>query len=498
MKKNKGKYSSIQHGDHTSSPVTSMWGAGGGGGENGSGRRSYQSLASSSPSVSPAGTMRRPQSTYQGSVYSALNEGSGSIRNSAHSRAKAFCLSQFRWCLACYESKFISIEPVLFAVMFAVYLHKIVFELYTFNAFGRHAISDQSKESRVFARAGKECMNTSFLRNMTYERGRHRYRVDGLLWTNSSSAGDIVEAETGLLIMMANIALGVTSIFGTLMLGPLSNRFGRKLALLTILAGMVLQAVLTTLVVELELDVHFFVLGSSLRGLTAGVAGVYTISYSYISEFNKEKKWLVIRIGVIETLSFVAVSVGLVLGGVSIDELKCNFKIPAYVVLGFIVCSFLYTLIATSESHDHVVASVANRTPLQHREARVHSGPRTLREGVGLFFSPKSPRLKLWLGLLIMMITVMNASGMTAVITLYLLHQPLVWSPLYIGGFLGMSEFLHGLVLVVGLPVLLSVGIHDGTIIVLSMMLTIAVNITLGFADVSWQVFLGESKTIQW
>ena len=76
--------------------------------------------------------------------------------------------------------------------------------------------------------------------------------------------------------------------------------------------------------------------------------------------------------------------------------------------------------------------------------------------------------------------------------TLYLLHPPLVWSPLYIGGFLGMTEFLRGLVLVVGLPILLSVGIHDGTIICLSTMMAVAVNITLGFAEATWHVFLGE------
>ncbi len=513
MKKSRGKHSSIQHGDSAPAPVSStLWaglpGGGGGGGwenngsSNGNNLLSYQSIPSSlspSPSPSPSSTLRRPKSVYQSSTYSTLSGGGsssvstgGSIRNSAYSRANALCLKQFRWCVTCFELKLITIEPVLFIVMLAVYLHKIVFELYTFNAFARHSVSNADSEGGSGFQVGVGCANTTALENVTYVRERHRYRVDGLLRTNGSSTGDVVQAETGLLIMMANIALGVTSIIGTLMLGPLSNHFGRKTALVTILAGMVLQAVLTSLVVELDLDVHWFVLGSGLRGLTGGVAGVYTISYSYISDINNSnKKWLVIRIGIIETLSFVAVSLGLVLGGVSIDELRCRFAMPAYVVLGLMVCAFLFTLIATSESHDHVFASVANRTPVPRREGRVHAGPRTFKEGVGLFFSGKSPRLKLWLGVCIMMVMVANSSGFTAVMTLYLLHGPFVWNPLYIGGFLGMTEFLRGLVLVVGLPVLLFAGIHDGTIIGLSILLTISMNVTLGFADATWHVFLG-------
>ena len=507
MKKGRGKYSSIQHGDPTP-PVTSLWavpppsgvgGGGGGGGResNGHARHSYQSIPSSA-SASPANTLRRPMSGYQSSAYSPAPSGGsgggggGSIRNSAHSRTNALCLRQLQWCVGCYESKLITIEPVLFIVMFAVYLQKIVFELYTFNAFGRHAISDHARGRGLLT---DTCVNVTSLKNVTYEPERQRYRVNGLLWTNASSTGDIVEAETGLLILMANVALGVMSIFGTLMLGPLSNRFGRKPALLTILAGMVLQAVLILLIVELDLNVHLFVLGSCLRGVTGGVAGVYSISYSYISEFDRDRKWMVIRIGVIETLSFLAVALGLVMGGVSIDELRCQFGAPAYIILGFIVCAFFYTLIATSESHDHIFATVTSRNPVPRKEARVHASPQALLEGAGLFFGrSSSPRLKLWLGVVIMAVTVMNTSGMTAVLTLYLLHPPLVFNPLYIGGFLGTSEFLHGLVLVVGLPVLLSMGVHDGTIIGLSILLTISMNITLGFADAAWQVFLGERK----
>ena len=400
-------------------------------------------------------------------------------------------MRQFRWCVACYETKFVTIEPVLFVVMFAVYLHKIVSELYIFNEFARRAFDAHITPNETRENRSMECARTSVLNNFSYMESM--YDVD-LLWKNRT--GDVVESDTGILIMIINVAMGAFSIFGTLMLGPLSNRFGRKAVMLGILGGLVLQSLITVLITELEIDVHFLILGAAIRGLTGGVAGIYTVSYSYITEFSQDKKkWLVVRIGAIETLSFVAVSLGLSLGGVAIGELKCDFSVPAFVVLGCVTCLFLYVAIATSDTPGQQVAGESpNRTPppRAEKEKKVHASPRALLQGAGMFVKKGYPRFKLWLSLLVMVVTVVNSSGVTAIITLFLLHKPLELPPVLIGGYLGLSDFIHGLVLVVVLPLLLSAGIHDGTIVSLSIMLTLAMNVTLGFVNYTWQVFVGE------
>lgn len=447
-------------------------------------RYSYHSIGST-------GSMPCPPSSSTTSTSRSHKIGPSrfSIRNSSLSRSTAWCLGPFRWCVACYESKFITIEPVLFIVMFAVYLHKILSELYLFNNFSRRSIDNSS--SNYSNGMNTTCISTDLLNNVTYMKGQ--YDVNGLLWSNKT--GDAVEKDTGLLIMMLNLAMGAMSIFGTLLLGPLSNRFGRKPILLSILTGMLLQALMTVLVIELNLDVHYLIIGAGLRGVTGGVAGVYTVSYSYITEFSQDKKkWLIVRIGIVETLSFIAVSLGLVLGGVGIQEVKCDFSIPAFVVLGCLTCVLLYVAITTPGAQGHVAATTMPQSPLPVRRegCKVHQSPRALLRGARLFASKTQPRTKLWLSLLVMAIAVVNSSGMTAVITLFLLHQPFVWSPIYIGGYLGMSEFIHGLVLVVVLPMLLSIGVHDGTIVVLSIAMTVTMNVTLGFADASWHVFLGK------
>lgn len=382
--------------------------------------------------------------------------------------------------MACYEAKFVTIEPVLFTVMFAVYLHKIVSELYIFNEFARRV-------SRAHSMNMSQCASIPALNNAPFM--SKKYDV-GLLWSNRT--GDAVEADTGILIMLVNIAMGACSIFGTLMLGPLSNRFGRKTVLLAVLGGLILQSLITVLISKLEIDVHYFILGAGLRGLTGGVAGVYTVSYSYIAEFGRDrKKWVVVRIGVIETLSFVAVSLGLLLGGVGVAELDCDFNIPAFVVLGCVTCAFVFTATATADIQGQNFAT-SESTNEQKEQKKVHISPRALVQGAAMFFKKVYPRSRLWLSLLVMVVTVLNSSGVTAVVTLFLLHEPLAWSPLLIGCYLGMSEFIHGLVLVVVLPLLLSAGVHDGAIVSLSIIMTIAMNVILGFVDRTWQVFLGK------
>ena len=409
----------------------------------------------------------------------ASGHAGNSIRNSAFSRSNAWCLRQFGWCVHCYETRFITIEPIIFIVMFAVYLHKIVFELYAFNRFARQKLPGSDAVS---------CVNTTTLNSAPSV--EKIYHIDNL-WSNKT--GDVVESETALLNMMVNITSGICSLFSVLLIGPFSNYLGHKPALIVILAGMLFQAIITMIIIDAEIDLHFFVLGGALRGLTGGVAGLYTVSYSNVAELSRErKKWLIRRIELIEVLSFVAVSLGLLAGGLFGNVLGCQFSDLSYIIL-FCNCSaFFYALIATAESHDYVNATVANRSSLPQKEQKIQIGPKSFLLGIRIFLQKKSPRVKLLLSLLIMMITVINSTGFTAVIVLFLLHHPLVWTPTLIGIYLAASEFIHGVVLVIVLPLLLTARIHDEVIVSVSIFMTICMNIALAFVGQTWQVFIGK------
>ena len=365
--------------------------------------------------------------------------------------------------------------------MFSLYLYEVMFQLYVFNTYGRQKIDGYRNLSTEFdtnITADESrlptCLNTSFLENYEPNVTHH--------------LGDKVEADTAVLGLIVGTTARLPSIVATLILGPISDRFGRKPAIIVVLTGIILHSTLVLIIVELHLDLRFFILSAGLRGLAGGMAGILTASYSYIADISS-KKWLTIRLGVLESMNFIAGSLSLIIGGVLIHLSGCQFELPAILSLACVVAALPYALIALPESLDRDEKSRRrSETSTQTRSL----GPKALLRGLQIFFCKGYSRWKLWLCLFIMFITVANISGTTSVIILYLLHYPLQWDPIQIGAFLGSSEFVHGLGLILILPILVHSGTRDSVIALVAVFLTCMMDVCLGLAEKTWQVFASE------
>ena len=387
--------------------------------------------------------------------------------------------------MACCRAKIVTVEPVIFLFMFSLYLYEVMFQLYVFNTYGKQKIDEYKNLStdveNINNTANKSsgpqipvCLNTSFLDN---------YKPNG-----SRHLGDSVEAQTAVLELIVGTTARLPSIIATLILGPISDRFGRKPAIIVVLTGIILHSTLVLIIIELKLDLHFFILSAGLRGLAGGMAGILTASYSYIADISS-KKWLTIRLGVLESMNFIAGSLSFIIGGVLIHLSSCQFEVPAILSLACVVAALPYALIALPESLDRDKKSLRmSETSTQTRTL----GPKVLLRGLQIFFGKGYSRWKLWLCLFIMFITVANISGTTSVIILYLLHSPLQWDPIQIGAFLGSSEFVHGLGLILILPILVHSGTRDSVIALVAVFLTCLMDVCLGLAKRTWQVFASE------
>lgn len=405
-----------------------------------------------------------------------------SYRNGNRSGAAAAAAGHFSFksCLgACCRAKIVTVEPVIFLFMFSLYLYEVMFQLYVFNTYGREKI-------------------TSLFPNGTYPGGRNETllgecltaaRLDNL--TANGTLGNEVEIKTVILGLVVGTTARLPSIVATLILGPISDRFGRKPAIIVVVFGLVLHSSLVLVIVEKGLNLHYLILSAGLRGLSGGMAGILTASYSYIADISS-RNWLTIRLGVLESMNFIAGSLSLIIGGVLIHFSHCQFDVTAILSLACVAAALPYVLIALPESLDR-----DDRKGQGAREERatVRSrtlGPKALLRGFQIFFGKHHSRCKLWLCLLIMFVTVANISGTTSVIILYLLRHPLQWNPLQIGAFLGSSEFVHGLGLIVMLPILVHCGTKDSIIVVMAVFITCMMDACLGLATKTWQVFAGE------
>ena len=345
-----------------------------------------------------------------------------------------------------------------------------MFQLYVFNSYGKQKIEQYRNLSTKIENITNEtriCLNTRFLDNI-----------------NVTHLGDKVEAQTAIMGLIVGATARLPSIVATLILGPISDKFGRKPAIIVVLTGIILHSTLVLIIVKLRLDLHFFILSAGLRGLAGGMAGILTASYSYIADISS-KKWLTIRLGVLESMNFIAGSLSLIIGGVLIHLSRCQFELPAILSLACVVAALPYALIALPESLDREQKSL---TPAQTKTL----GPKAFLRGFQIFFGKGYSRWKLWLCLFIMFITVANISGTMSVIILYLLHRPLQWDPIHIGAFLGSSEFVHGLGLILILPILVHTGARDSVIVLVAVFLTCMMDVCLGLAEKTWQVFASE------
>ena len=396
---------------------------------------------------------------------STVSSGYASIRSGIRPQSQGTCFKLFRCVVACYNSRLVTVEPVIFFYMFSLYLYEVIFQLYAFNTYGQRELM------KLYEDKINGCLTTKDFPNVNETEYDH---------------GDIVQSQTAILSLMVGTIARFPSILTALVLGPVSDRYGRKPALTFVLCGMLASAALTAVIINLELDLHYFILSSGVRGASGGIAGILTVCYSYMADVSSVK-WLTVRLGFLEAMTFIAGSLSLVTGGVWTQLTECNFKSVPWAILSFSVCALLFGLIAVPESLDREA---------QKKDNEPKFGPKALLRGIQIFFNKSYPRWKLWTCLFVLTVTVVNMTGTTAVITLFLLHEPLQWQPLRIGVFMASSEFIHGVGLVVVLPILIATGVPDAVIALMAIFLTLSMELCLGFVTETWQTFTGECELL--
>ena len=356
----------------------------------------------------------------------------------------------------------ITVEPVVFFYVFSAYLYVAMLELYAFNRYGKKELEKSSYTVNA-------CVTVRML---------DRY---GPVMNNDT--GDEVQGSVALLNLYVGVSGQLPSIFAALILGPLSDKYGRKPAMGLVMVGILLQAIVASIILWFRLSLYYFSLSSALRSVTGGLAGILAISYSYIVDISP-KKWLTLRLGILEAVTFIAASLGFGVVGGWIQLNSCLFKPITWLLSATAGILVLYFIFFFKES--------TNQRQTARRRQMLSTGPRSLLAGFQLFTSRGNPRWKLWFCAFVLCITVINQVGTLTVITLFLLHTPLEWNPALIGSYLSLGELIHGLSLIIILPIMVACSLRDPHIVLLGVVIAGATNVGMGFITSTWQMFLGE------
>ncbi|XP_074651711.1 lysosomal proton-coupled steroid conjugate and bile acid symporter SLC46A3-like isoform X2 [Tubulanus polymorphus] len=295
-----------------------------------------------------------------------------------------------------------------------------------------------------------------------------------------------VQSETSHWILYTNICLTLPSIISAAFIGSWSDKIGRKIPIILPSIGAVfglVNYVLNSMFPKLPLPL--ILLSPFLNGIAGGFVTCILSVFSYMSNITSESN-RTIRVAVLESMSFLGGTIGLSLSGVLLDHL--GFQ---YVFVIMIVCHFIlivYTLLWIDDVHpaDQIVEQ--NTNLCRHLFNLTH-----FKESAICLFRPRDGHLRrnllLTFGAFLGGFFAFSAHNDLAY--LYLRHAPRNFTQTEYGYYLGFTNAMSGIGLIVILPLFKHyLLLWDTILIIIGFSARGIALIVLAVSMVKWLVFL--------
>ena len=384
---------------------------------------------------------------------------------SEHENPAVVKLSLNPWNLymAFRRAKILTVEAVMFLYFFGIYLSGPLFQQYYLNRFSL----DVLKNSAYPYVNETHCINKS--------------EVDS--FTHGGMYDAVVSHKATNLYIFGNVANRIVAITVTMIMGPLSDRYGRRLPIILVAVGATLQGLLNFAIVHFTLNMYFFILSGVVAGLFGDFSSLLMACYSYISDISSGR-CRTIRIGVLEAVQFMAGLLAQGLGGLWFQRLDCDFTYPVLLCVASNVAIVLYTLFYLPES----LPTEERRRKNSHKP----SGFKLLLRGASIFFCRvrEYSVWRLWFSIIPFVIMVVNVTGAMCINVFF--FSDLDWGPGLIGAYQATSMGSNMVVLLVILPFLAAIKLPDVLISLIGVIFGCTMNLFLGLSTRTYQVFIGE------
>ncbi|XP_038071517.1 proton-coupled folate transporter-like [Patiria miniata] len=208
-------------------------------------------------------------------------------------------------------SRWVTVEPVILAAMLSMTSIALIKPLYV-----------KSRVSGWYNSTKEE----------NYTCGEHE----------ENAAADHVQSEASVWLLYMSLASGIPSMVSTIILCTMSDRLGRKMAMVLSLLGFTAQAAMTFVTVLFQLPLAVLLVGEFLQGLTGGFGLLFAASISYLADATSLKQ-RTMRIVIAETTSLLVTAVNEIVEGLLIKSY--GFIPVASVALGSCVVGLIYVTV---------------------------------------------------------------------------------------------------------------------------------------------------------
>ncbi|CAB3983511.1 solute carrier family 46 member 3-like [Paramuricea clavata] len=353
----------------------------------------------------------------------------------------------------------VTVEPVLFVFMLCTFL------------------KDPVNQQLIFRKTCIQLYNESFCADNFTRKACGK---------SLSEQENAIQKSSSEWIFYNSVAYSVPSIISSLLLGSWSDKFGRKVAILLPLIGLSIEAISSIL------NAHFYdaspvylLYGNILSGIFGGFSTILMALFSYMADITKDKSNRTLRIGLLESMTFVGGATGELISGVLIEKL--GFMAPFITILSLITIIIFYILFVLKESYFPNQQSRFFSLDTFHGSLKVWIKHR-----------PQNNRIHLLLLLAVgFFVPILIFTGTDDVLILFVLHRPFCFSSSMIGYFLAVFLVVKGVGVLIGMPVMTRIlKLSDTTIVCAGIITNIASTVFMAFTTNTWQAFLAISSAI--
>ena len=364
--------------------------------------------------------------------------------------------------LAFYRAKIITVEPAIILFMMAKHVYIPLYEQYYYQNYG----SDILQNTSFLFPNSSFCLTSEMIDN--YTGNNNSYKLD--------------QSFSNHLVAYGQVANRVPSIFITILMGPLTDRFGRKMGVYLPALGNTLQGIFSIFIIKYNLNPYYFILANFIGGIFGDFTGILASSFSYVADISSPR-WRSLRIGLVESGLAFGGSIGVFFGGYWLNKINCDF-IP--VTIFYTACNFAAVV--------YVILFVPESLTKSERKKIVNKNPKGIRayfQGIKLFGGSLSflSTWKLYVAIIAANVLVLNIAGNILISVYFLKTPPFSFNPLQIGIYQSTRSAAQGVANLVFVGGLVLLSISDVWIMLTAVLVNFGCNMCIGFSNKAWEVY---------
>lgn len=378
------------------------------------------------------------------------------------------------WKMLMHPRVYMTVEPILLVFMFAQFLSYPVYQ--------------RLVSGMVCSRTPNCSLNES-----------HTLRC-----SLPSEVEQQVQEKTSHWILYTNLAVGLPSILFSIFYGSISDQLGRKLFLFLPALGSVMNTgvILEVAYLRDQMPFYTFLIGAFAYGLYGGYSVLNSAAYSYAADVTAHSG-RTRQLGLLESMTYIGATLSFLVGGVWMNRDGTYISI-FWSVLACQLAVMLYVVFALPESMyfaGHRTEESRFKSTYNRRYSRSHKFSKAcnrfftaLRYNMFGFFKLLVTNWRVSLLFLVFFIVEINFLGITDVVFLYSMGQPLCWGAETVGYFLALKVFFNGLASLLVLPLLVALHISDTIIAMIGLISGGVALVMMGVATRTWIMFLGKES----